>query len=103
MQQDDLIRQLQDQHFQQYMQQVYQQQLLAQQQQASPPTSVAPNGIKSSSPESGNNNASPIPDGVTPIAPCGDDEEGELYMKFVTDYILRKFNTMSLLTSKKMS
>jgi hypothetical protein len=32
IQQDELIRQLQEQHFQQYMQQVYQQQLLHQQQ-----------------------------------------------------------------------
>ncbi len=32
-QQDELIRQLQEQHYQQYMQQVYQQQLLCQQQQ----------------------------------------------------------------------
>jgi hypothetical protein len=32
IQQDELIRQLQEQHFQQYMQQVYQQQLLYQQQ-----------------------------------------------------------------------
>ena len=34
MQQEDLIKQLQEQHFEQYMNQVYQQQLLHQQQQA---------------------------------------------------------------------
>ncbi|XP_055878296.1 Golgi resident protein GCP60-like isoform X2 [Biomphalaria glabrata] len=74
-QQDDLIKQLQDQHFQQYMQQVYQQQLLQQQQQQN---SSTPNGDSSNSNSTSEHTktaASPIPDGVTPISPCGDDEE----------------------------
>ncbi|BFZ07302.1 hypothetical protein BsWGS_10341 [Bradybaena similaris] len=74
--QDELIKQLQDQHFQQYMQQVYQQQLLQQQQQQqqSLSSSAMANGITASSIAT-NNNVSPIPDGVTPIATGGEDEE----------------------------
>ncbi|CAL1536287.1 unnamed protein product [Lymnaea stagnalis] len=73
--QDDLIQQLQDQHFQQYMQQVYQQQLLQQQNLTTPNGDVTANG---SSTEHVKAMASPIPDGVTPISPCGDDEEAAI-------------------------
>ncbi|XP_035829089.1 Golgi resident protein GCP60 isoform X2 [Aplysia californica] len=84
--QDDLIKQLQDQHFQQYMQQVYQQQLLQQQQQQQQQlqqqsatitaTNInTPNGEVTTAVDNGNNNTSPVPDGVTPIPPGGDDEE----------------------------
>lgn len=67
------------------MQQVYQQQLLQQQQQQN---SSTPNGDSSNSNSTSEHTktaASPIPDGVTPISPCGDDEEGEIvaYVKFV--------------------
>ncbi|KAH9495042.1 Golgi resident protein GCP60, partial [Bulinus truncatus] len=74
--QDELIHQLQDQHFQQYMQQVYQQQLLQQQQQNSTTPIGDTNGNSVS--EHVKAAASPIPDGVTPISPCGDDEEAAI-------------------------
>ncbi|XP_059145919.1 Golgi resident protein GCP60-like isoform X2 [Physella acuta] len=67
--QDELIIQLQDQHFQQYMQQVYQQQLLQQQ------TTTANGDITTNTTSTEPVKASPIPDGVTPISPCGEDEE----------------------------
>ena len=81
-QQDELIKQLQDQHFQQYMQQVYQQQLLQQQQQQQQQQqegnhTAAPitNG-ESLQTESVNNNSSSVLDGVTPVPTGGEDEEG---------------------------
>ena len=79
IQQNDLIKQLQDQHFQQYMQQVYQQQLLQQQQQTANNNSVisnTPNGDVASIPAL-DNKSSPIPEGVIPVpAVFAGDEEG---------------------------
>jgi len=87
--QEDLIKQLQEQHFQQYMQQVYQQQMLQQQQQQqqqqeektslptadTPEASTVPNGVVTRVAEPSNNNNPPAPEGVEPATPAGEEEE----------------------------
>ncbi len=79
-QQEALIQQLQEQHFQQYMQQVYQQQLLHQQQQYQQLQAMAENNTNPSPTKSQAENGNPtpaltLPNNIQNLPPGGDSGE----------------------------